>query len=143
MRLSNERMENNNMLLTWAPIGVSLIALFFAYKANNINQESAKENFRNILIDKLKNAKYIILRLEVKEYEHQEKMLLVESVSDHLLYQQSTKGKEKYLNKDEQNNLSILQEEVEDYVGLLLLGTDSAVNRNLAINAIKEYLKKL
>ena len=143
MRLSNERMENNNMLLTWAPIGVSLIALFFAYKANNINQESAKENFRNILIDKLKNAKYIILRLEVKEYEHQEKMLLVESVSDYLLYQQSTKGKEKYLNKDEQNNLSILQEEVEDYVGLLLLGTDSAVNRNLEINAIKEYLKKL
>jgi len=131
------------MFLTWAPIVVSLIAAFFAYRANSINKELAKENFRNILIDKLKNAKYIILKLEVKEYEHQEKMLLVESVSDHLLYQQSSKGKEKYLNKDEQNNLSILQEEIEDYIGLLLLGTDVIVNRNLAINAIKEYLKKL
>jgi len=131
------------MFLTWAPIVISFIALFIAYKSNENSKESAKENFRINLIDKLKNAKYIILKLEFKEYEHREKMLLIESVNDHLLYQQNNKEKNKYMSENEQDKLSVLQESIEDCLAVFLSGTDEDINRNLAISGIKEYLKIL
>lgn len=143
MKLLNELMEDSNMFLTWGPIVISIIAAFFAYRANSINQDLAKENFRNSLVDKLRNAKYMILKLESKEYVHREKMLLIESINDHLLYQQSSKDKEKYMTKDELNKLSLLQEDVEDNIAVLLCGSDGEANRDLAINSIKNYLLEL
>ena len=133
----------SNIFVTWTPIIISSLAMFISYRANVNNKELAKENFRNILIDKLKSAKYMILKLEIKEYEHQEKMLLTESINNHLLYQQNGKEKDKYLTKEEQDKLSNLQENIEDYVALLINDTDVKDNRNLAINTIKEYLKNL
>jgi len=133
----------SNIFVTWTPIVISSLAMFISYRANVNNKELAKENFRNILIDKLKSAKYMILKLEIKEYEHQEKMLLTESINNHLLYQQNGKEKDKYLTKEEQDKLSNLQENIEDYVALLINDTDVKDNRNLAINTIKEYLKNL
>lgn len=129
------------MFLTWAPIIISVLAAFFAYKANSINKELAKENFRNNLVDKLKNAKYMILNIEIKEYLHREKMLLIESINDHLLYQQNYNEKKKYMTTQEMNALSLIQEEIEDYLGVILIGQDITENKDLAINVIKNYLK--
>lgn len=130
------------MFLTWAPIVISLIATFFAYNANSLNKEGFRENFRSRLIEKLKEAKTMILRLEVKEYEHREKMLLIESISDHLLYQQNSKEKKKYMSSHEIDELSTLQENIEDNLSIIMSGLDDEVNRNQAINAIKKYLAK-
>lgn len=143
MRPSSELMENSNMFLTWGPIVISMVAAFFAYKANSINQELAKESFKNSLVDKLKSAKYMILKLDVKEYEHREKMLLIESINDHLLYQQYSKNKDKYMTSEELYKLSLLQENVEDSLAIFLSGTDGEENRNMAINSIKNYLSEL
>lgn len=142
MKLSNERMENKNMFLTWAPIVISVIAAFFAYRANSINREGFRENFRSRLIEKLKEAKNIILHLEIKEYEHREKMLLIEPIRDHLLYQQNSKEKKKYMSADEMSELSLLQEKIDDNLEILLSGTDGETNRDLAINYIKNFLSK-
>ncbi len=130
-----------NLLLTLTPIAISILAAYYAYKANAINREGFKESFRNNLINKLKEAKYMILKLEIKTYEHREKMLLIESINDHLLYQQNSKEKKKYMSEHEMNKLSLLQEEVEDYIGVILIGQDIAENKDLAINVIKNYLK--
>ena len=143
MRLFGEPMESN-IFLTLIPIAVSIFSVWFAYRANSINAELAQENFKNSLIDKLKNAKYMILQLEAKNYEHREKMLLIDTIMDHLLYQQNNQQKEKYLTALERDGLSNLQEEVEDNIGIFLsTNSGSEDNKNLAINAIKNYLKDL
>jgi hypothetical protein len=134
----------NNIFLTSLPIIVSIFSVWFAYRANSINAELAQENFKNSLIDKLKNAKYMILQLKAKNYDHREKMLLIDTIMDHLLYQQNNQQKEKYLTALERNTLSNLQEEVEDNIGIFLsTNSGSEENKNLAINAIKNYLKDL
>lgn len=129
-----------SIFLTWLPLVISISAAYFAYSANAINQESFKNSFREKLVDKLKEAKYMILRLEIREYEHREKMLLIESINDHLLYQQNSKEKDKYMTKSELNKLSLLQENVEDNLAVLLSGTDGESNRDLAISTIKNYI---
>jgi len=134
----------NNIFLTFFPIVVSIFSALFAYRANSINAGLAQENFKNSLIDKLKNAKYMILQLKTKDYEHREKMLLIDTIMDHLLYQQNNQQKEKYLTALERNSLSNLQEEVEDNIGIFLSSNSgSEDNKSLAINAIKNYLKDL
>ena len=130
------------MFLTLAPIVISLIAVFFAYKANSLNKEGFRENFRSRLIEKLKEAKNMILQLEVKKYEHREKMLLIESISDYLLYQQNSKEKKKYMSNHEVDELSILQENIEDNLSIIMNGLDGEINRDQAINSIKNYLAK-
>ena len=143
MKLLRGLMENN-IFLTFFPIVVSIFSALFAYRANSINAGLAQENFKNSLIDKLKNAKYMILQLKTKDYEHREKMLLIDTIMDHLLYQQNNQQKEKYLTALERNSLSNLQEEVEDNIGIFLSSNSgSEDNKSLAINAIKNYLKDL
>lgn len=136
-------MESSS-IIALVSIAVSIISASFAHRANSLNAELAKDNFKNSLIDKLKNAKYMILQLEAKTYEHREKMLLIDTIMDHLLYQQNNQQKEKYLTVLEKNALSNLQEEVEDNIGIFLSSNSgSEDNKSLAINAIKNYLKDL
>ena len=130
------------MFFTLAPIVISLIAAFFAYRANSLTKEGFRENFRSRLIEKIKEAKNMILQLEVKKYEHREKMLLIESISDYLLYQQNSKEKKKYMSNHEVDELSILQENIEDNLSIIMNGLDGEINREQAINSIKNYLAK-
>ncbi len=47
------------------------------------------------------------------------------------------------MSQNEQDKLSLLQENIEENLAVLLNGTDEEMNRDLAINSIKEYLKIL
>jgi len=128
----------------WLPLIISFLSAIFAYKANLYTKQQAKESFKNTLRDGLKNAKYKILELAEKEYEdHQEKMLIIESISDNLMYQAYPDEKKKYLDDIQRKNLSILQEEIEDYLGLIMINTSPKENKTFAITAIKNYLSKL
>jgi hypothetical protein len=128
----------------WLPFVISILSAIFAYRANNYTHRHAKESFKNMLRSGLQNAKYKILELEEREYHnHQEKMLIIESISDNLMYQSYPEEKNNYLNDIQRSNLSNLQEEIETYLGLIMSNTDPKENKTLAISEIKKYLASL
>jgi len=128
----------------WLPFIISIVSAIFAYRANIYTHRQAKESFKNMLRSGLQNAKYKILELEEKEYHsHKEKMLIIESISDNLMYQSYPEGKNNYLDGIQRSSLSNLQEEIETYLGLVMVNTDPKENKTLAISEIKKYLANL
>jgi len=128
----------------WLPLIISFFSAIFAYRANIYTKQQTRDSFKNTLRDGLKNAKYKILELEEREYKnHQEKMLIIESISDNLMYQAYPDEKNNYLNDSQRKDLSKLQEEIEDYLGLIMINTAPQENKSFAVSAIKNYLSKL
>jgi len=103
----------------WVPIIISILSAIFAFRANMQTKQQAKESFKNNLRDGLKNAKYKILELDEKEYSiHREKMFIIESILDNLMYQAYPEEKKNYLTPAQEAELSTLQSDIEDNLGL-------------------------
>lgn len=126
--------------LAWIALILSLLSAFFAYQANGQNNQSSKENFKNNLRDKLKSIKYKMFEIGNREYEHREKMFLIESVNDLMMYQQYNEEKKLYLTTIQKSKLSRLQEEVEDNLGLVLSGEDG-YHKDAIVSSVNDFLK--
>lgn len=119
---------------------VSILSAVFAFQANKQNKQQSKENFKNNLRDKLKTIKYKMFEIENREYEHREKMHLIESINDMMMYQQYSEEKKLYLTTIQQNKLSSLQEEVEDNLGLVLSSEDG-YHKDVIVSSVNDFLK--
>ena len=119
---------------------VSILSAVFAFQANKQNKQQSKENFKNNLRDKLKTIKYKMFEIENKEYEHREKMLLIDSINDMMMYQQYSEEKKLYLTYSQQRGLSKLQEDVEDNLGLVLSGEDG-YHKNAIVSSVNDFLR--
>lgn len=75
-----------------------------------------------------------------KEYEHREKMLLIESINNLMLYKQYSEEKKLYLAYSQQSGLSKLQEEVEDNLGLVLSGEDG-YHKDAIVGSVNNFLR--
>jgi len=82
-----------------------------------------------------------MFEIENKEYEHREKMLLIES-NDLMLYQQYSEEKKLYLTYSQQSGLSKFQEEVEDNLWLVLSGEDG-FHRDVIVSSVNDFLRRV
>jgi len=127
----------------WSPIVLSLGSLFVSWLAFNKAGQSSKEIFINSLRDKVKNTKHFILNLENKTYSQDDKMSILETIQDFLLYQGYKDEKEKFLNAYIKTDLSNLQEELEDIVGYILIQDDVSNNKLIAKSKLNIFFNQL
>ncbi|MCB4762713.1 MAG: hypothetical protein LGB71_02625 [Sulfurovum sp.] len=118
-------------------------ALVISWRAHEKTKEDSKNTFLNNFRDKLKSAKYEILSFESRDYSNNEKIILTEKIRDYLLYQGYKDEKRKYLDKSIQKDLFRLQEDIEDYVSLILANKDFDTNVDLVKNLLNEFFKKI
>jgi hypothetical protein len=139
-------MQNNSfnwsLIVSVGALILAALSAFFSYQANAHTKKEANKNFRNTLSDKIRMAKHDILDLDCRVvYTGMQKISIVERIRDLLLYQGYTEEKKSFLNIEQQNQLSELQENIEDYLELILSSTDVNNNKEQAIGALNHYLE--
>ena len=139
-------MQNNSfnwsLIVSVGALILAALSAFFSYQANAHTKKEANKNFRNTLSDKIRMAKHDILDLDCRVvYTDMQKISIVERIRDLLLYQGYTEEKKSFLNIEQQNKLSELQENIEDYLELILSSTDVNNNKEQAIGALNHYLE--
>jgi len=127
----------------WFPIAFSLGSLIVSWLAFKKAGQSSKEIFINSFRDKIKNAKHFILNMENKQYTQDDKMSILETIQDFLLYQGYMDEKEKFLSTYIRTDLSNLQEELEDIVGLILIQQDVSSNKLIAKSKLNNFFSQL
>lgn len=128
------------MFATWIPIVISIFALWISYRSHEEIKKTSKNSFLNMLRDKIKSAKHIILKTKRKKYSINEKNIFIETIQDLLLYQGYKNEKQRYLLKETSDSLFNLQEQIEDYLSFILNNIDAEHNRELAKDALNNFL---
>lgn len=127
----------------WSPIVLALASFIMSWFAFKKAGQSSKEIFINSLRDKVKNAKHTILGIVDQPYSQDNKMVIVETIQDFLLYQGYIDEKDNHLTAYLRSELSLLQEEIEDIVGSILIQDDIDVNKALAKSKLNAFLSQL
>lgn len=127
----------------WSPILLSFLSLIVAWFAFKKAGQSSKEIFINSLRDKVKNAKHTILAIANQTYSQDEKMVIIETIQDLLLYQGYTDEKNNHLTPYLRSQLSSIQEEIEDIVGSILIQDNVDNNKALAKSKLNAFLSQL
>lgn len=127
----------------WSPIILSIGSLVVSWFAFKKAGQSSKEIFINSLRDKVKNTKHTILGLINRSYSQDDKMVIVETIQDLLLYQGYIDEKNNHLTPYLRSELSILQEEIEDIVGAILIQDNIDSNKTIAKSKLNAFLKQL
>lgn len=130
-------------LAIWTPIIIAIGALFVSWLAYKKTEDTIKDNFINNLRDKVKTAKHKIIDLENKPYTQDDKMSVIETIQDLLFYQGYRDEKKKFLSQYLQDELSRLQENIEDNVALILNQKDALLNKNYAKSSLNSFLTQL
>lgn len=120
-------------------VGSLIVAAIALFKSS----QTSKIFFLNTLRENAKTAKHKILELEVKDYENIEKIRIIDTLHDLTLYQGYKKEKNKYLNKEQNDYLSNLYEEIEDKTGCILIDCDVNTNKQQIKESINNFLNLL
>ena len=118
----------------------SFLALAIAYLSYRNSTKNTKQTFKNLLRENIKKAKHKILELEYKEFNHIEKTRIIESFQDLLFYQGYKIEKKKYLDRQQNRELSKIQEDIEDYASCIFSNYDIEVNKDHAKESLNRKL---
>lgn len=127
----------------WSPIILALGSFLVSWLAFKKAGQSSKEIFINSLRDKVKNAKHTILALADQPHTQDNKMVIIETIQDLLLYQGYIDEKNNHLTPYLRSELSLLQEEIEDIVGAILIQDDIDFNKTIAKSKLNAFLNQL
>lgn len=129
-----------DIIILYFPIVISLGSLMVAYLAYRNNKNNAKQMFKNMLRENVKKAKHKILELEEKNYSSCERIIVVEIFRDLLFYQGYKDEKKQYLSDKQNDELSKMQEKIEDFISYIFVKQEVLKNKNEAKYSLNDLL---
>ena len=133
-----------NMETIWDIINTS-IAAFALYLGWENNASNKQDDFKKRLRENLIDLRSLFAELDVQKCQTDiSKGIFINNIHKYTMYQAWEKEKIKYLNRSEQEELSDLQLEAEDFFGQMLDTPESIKHyKEVVKNKINNFLKKI
>lgn len=133
-----------NMETIWDIINTS-IAAFALYLGWENNASNKQDDFKKRLRENLIDLRSLFAELDVQKCQTDiSKGIFINNIHKYTMYQAWEKEKIKYLNRSEQEELSDLQLEAEDFFGQMLDTPESIKHyKGVVNNKINNFLKKI
>jgi hypothetical protein len=128
----------------WDIINTS-IAAFALYLGWENNASNKQDDFKKRLRENLIDLRSLFAELDVQKCQTDiSKGIFINNIHKYTMYQAWEKEKIKYLNRSEQEELSDLQLEAEDFFGQMLDTPESIKHyKEVVKNKINNFLKKI